>query len=166
MKVGEMVPEFTAVLDDGREMPFSELLEDGSAVVFFYPKAFTPGCTAESCHFRDLATEYTDLGVQRFGVSRDSVETQRRFREEHSLDFPLIADTDGSVARAFGAKRAGPLPSKRQTFVVDRDRTLLGAITSERNMDIHADQSLTIIREHLGITLPDHAEARSDRGEA
>ena len=159
MNIGDRVPDFTAALDDGRTVAFSELLEDGPAVVFFYPKAFTPGCTAESCHFRDLATEFDDLGAQRIGVSRDSVATQERFRSEHNLDYPLIADADGSVSRAFGAKRLGPLPSKRQTFIVDRDRTLVGVISSELNMDIHADQALEMLREHFGITLPEPAEA-------
>jgi thioredoxin-dependent peroxiredoxin len=161
VQVGEQVPDFTAALDDGRQMAFSELLEDGPAAVFFYPKAFTSGCTAESCHFRDLATEFSDLGAQRIGVSRDSVTTQGRFRAEHQLDYPLIADTDGTVARAFGAKRLGPLPSKRQTFIVDRDRTLLGVVSSELNMDIHADQALQMLREHIGITLPESADASS-----
>ena len=159
MNIGDRVPDFTAALDDGRTVAFSELLEDGPAVVFFYPKAFTPGCTAESCHFRDLATEFADLGAQRIGVSRDSVSTQRRFRAEHELDYPLIADADGSVSLAFGAKRLGPLPSKRQTFVVDRDRTLVGVISSELNMEIHAEQALEMLREHVGITLPEPAEA-------
>ena len=164
MQVGDRVPDFTAVLDDGRSARCSQLLQDGPAVVFFYPKAFTPGCTAESCHFRDLATEFADLGAQRIGVSRDNATTQGRFRAENQLDFPLVADSDGAVSRAFGAKRLGPLPSKRQTFVVDRDRTVLGVISSELNMDVHADQALELLREHFGITLPDHAEAlRDDR---
>jgi thioredoxin-dependent peroxiredoxin len=161
VQIGEQVPDFTAALDDGRRVAFSELLEDGPAVVFFYPKAFTSGCTAESCHFRDLSAEFADLGAQRIGVSRDSVSTQGRFRAEYRLDFPLIADPDGTVARAFGAKRLGPLPSKRQTYVVDRDRTLLGVVSSELNMDIHADQALEMLREHVGITLPEPAEAGS-----
>lgn len=162
MQVGDRVPDFTATLDDGRSVRFSELLEDGPAVVFFYPKAFTPGCTAESCHFRDLATEFADLDAQRIGVSRDKAATQGRFRAEHGLDFPLVADTDGAVSRAFGAKRLGPLPSKRQTFVVDRDRTVLGVISSELNMDVHADQALELLREHIGITLPDPVDSARD----
>jgi peroxiredoxin Q/BCP len=153
VQAGDRIPEFTATLDDGRTVSISELLEAGPAVVFFYPKAFTPGCTAESCNFRDRSSEFADLGVARIGVSRDSVETQQRFRTEYSLDFPLIADPDGAVARIFGAKRMGPLPSKRQTFVLDSDRTVLGVINSELNMDIHADQALEIIRATLGIAL-------------
>lgn len=143
---GNKIPDFDAVLDDGSSVRFYDLLAEGPVVLFFYPKAFTPGCTAESCNFRDLAAEFTELGAQRIGVSRDSVETQSRFRSQHGLDFPLIADADGSVAQIFGAKRMGPLPSKRQTFVIDTDATLLGVISSELNMQVHADEALDLLR--------------------
>jgi peroxiredoxin Q/BCP len=160
---GAPIDDFIATLDDGRRVPFSELLEDGPAVVFFYPKAFTPGCTAESCHFRDLGEEFEAVGAQRFGVSRDSVDTQASFRERYSLDFPLIADEDGSVAKVFGAKRLGPLPSKRQTFVVDTDRTILKVISSEMNMDVHADEALEVLRQRERIiTLPSEQPAASE----
>ena len=157
MRVHDRVPDFTAALDDGRTLQLSELLTDGPAVLFFYPKAFTPGCTAESCHFRDLAAEFADLGAQRFGISRDDVETQARFRSEYNLDFPLISDADGEISRIFGAKRPGPLWSRRQTYVIDTDRTLLGVISSELNMDVHADEALDVLRSV--IRLPTDVEA-------
>ena len=144
---GNKIPDFPAVLDDGRSVRFYDLLTDGPVVLFFYPKAFTPGCTAESCNFRDLAAEFAAVGAQRIGVSRDSVETQARFRTEHNLDYPLISDPDGSVAQVFGAKRMGPLPSKRQTFVIDSDGTLLRVISSELNMNVHADEALEVLRQ-------------------
>jgi peroxiredoxin Q/BCP len=160
---GAPLDDFTATLDDGRRVAFSELLKDGPAVIFFYPKAFTPGCTAESCHFRDLAGEFAAVGAQRFGVSRDSVDTQASFRDRYGLDFPLIADEDGSVAKVFGAKRMGPLPSKRQTFVVDTDRTVLKVISSELNMDVHADEALEALRRRdRVITLPAEQPASSE----
>lgn len=146
MQNGDRVPDFVATLDDGRTARLSELLADGPVVLFFYPKAFTPGCTAESCHFRDLAAEFADLGAQRLGVSRDDVGTQASFREAHALDYPLIADEDGSIAKLFGAKRLGPLWSKRQTFVIDTDRTVIAAISSERDMEVHADEALAVLR--------------------
>lgn len=147
MKVGDLVPDFEATLDDGRTVRLSELLEDGPIVLFFYPKAFTPGCTAQSCHFRDLGAEFAELGGQRFGVSRDSVETQHRFREEHEFDYPLISDADGSIARIFGASRFLPMWSKRITFVINTDRRVFGVIASEVNMAKHADEALELLRE-------------------
>ncbi len=145
MKTGDQVPDFVASLDDGRQVRLSELLARGPVVLFFYPKAFTPGCTAESCHFRDLESEFAELGAQRLGVSRDDVATQARFREEHGLDYPLVADTDGAIAKIFGAKRLGPLWHKRQTYVIDRDGTLLGEVCSEMDMELHADEALALL---------------------
>ena len=165
---GAKIPDFSAVLHDGRSVRLSELLADGPVVLFFYPKAFTPGCTAESCTFRDLAAEFAQVGAQPIGVSRDSVETQARFQTSYDLGFPLIADADGSVAQVFGVKRLGPLPSKRQTFVIDTDFTLLGVIRSELNMDMHATDALDLLRSRrdvgddlrVEISLDEHAQAR------
>lgn len=142
------IPNFPATLDDGTTVDFYDLLADGPVVLFFYPKAFTPGCTAESCNFRDLRAEFAEIGAQRIGVSRDDVATQARFRDTYGLDFPLIADPDGSVAKIFGAKRMGPMPSKRQTFVIDTDGQVLGVIASELNMQVHAADALDLLRKH------------------
>lgn len=152
MRPGDQIDDFEAVLDDGRAVRLSQLLEDGPVVLFFYPKAFTPGCTAESCHFRDLAGEFAAAGAQRLGVSRDDARTQAAFRAEYGLDFPLIADPEGAVSKLFGVKRPGPLPSKRHTFVIGKDRTLRGVISSEMNMQIHADRALELLET---IELPD-----------
>lgn len=147
MDVGDTVPDLDLTLDDGRSVRLSELLADGPVVLFFYPKAFTPGCTAESCHFRDLQAEFDEVGAQRIGISRDDVDTQSRFRDEYDLDYPLAADPDGEIAKVFGAKRVGPLPSRRQTFVIGADRTLLATIGSETDMRVHADEALATLRK-------------------
>ena len=148
MDEGDRVPDVELTLEDGTTTRLSAFLGDGPLVVFFYPKAFTGGCTAQSCHFRDLAAEFGELDARRLGVSRDDVETQQRFREEHGFDYPLVADPDGTVADAFGAKRLGPLPSKRRTYVLDADGTVLRVIASELNMEVHADEALEALREH------------------
>ncbi len=145
MDVGDEVPDFTATLDTGETTSLSALLADGPIVLFFYPKAFTSGCTAEACHFRDLTAEFAQAGAQRLGISRDDVETQARFRQEHDFDYPLIADESGDIASIFGAKRMGPLWSKRQTFVIGTDRRLLGIIRSETDMERHADEALSLL---------------------
>lgn len=149
MDVGDEVPDFTATLDTGESTSLSALLEGGPIVLFFYPKAFTGGCTAEACHFRDLAAEFDEAGAQRFGISRDDVDTQARFRQEHGFDYPLIADPSGDIARVFGAKRIGPLWSKRQTFVIGQDRRLLGVVQSETDMERHADEALSLLSQRV-----------------
>ena len=147
MDVGDEVPDFTATLDTGRTTTLSSLLEDGPVVLFFYPKAFTGGCTAEACHFRDLAAEFARVGAQRLGISRDDVATQARFRQEHDFDYPLVADESGEIARIFGAKRMGPLWSRRATYVIGTDRRLLGVIQSETDMERHADEALALLAD-------------------
>jgi len=80
------------------------------------------------------------------GVSADPVDRQKDFDDRNDLGFPLLSDPDREVAKAFGVKRLGPLPSKRATFVIDTDRRLVKAIRSETNMTTHADQALEALR--------------------
>jgi len=93
-----------------------------------------------------LASEFAELGVQRVGVSADPVDRQKEFDDKNDLGFPLLSDPDKIVAKAFGVKRLGPLPSKRATFVIDTDRRVVKAISSETNMVTHADEALEALR--------------------
>lgn len=127
-------------------MRLSEELEKGPVVLFFYPKAFTSGCTQESCHFRDVGAEFAALGARRLGISADPVERQKEFAGKYELGYPLLSDTDRSVARLFGVKRPGPLFNKRATFVIDTDRRILRAVHSEIHMERHADEALAALR--------------------
>lgn len=148
---GAVVPDFELPDQDGVPRRLSTLLADGPVVLFFYPVAMTPGCTREACHFRDLAAEFTQAGVQRVGISRDSVDRQKRFAEMHTFDYPLLSDTDGKVAAIFDVKRGGLLgkvaATKRHTFAIDTDRRVVAVITSETNMEVHADQALAALAE-------------------
>jgi peroxiredoxin Q/BCP len=143
---GTRVPDLAVTTHDGRRTTLAGLAAGGPLVVFFYPKAFTAGCTAQACHFRDLGAEFAELGASRVGVSRDDTDTQARFVTEHEFDYPLIADPDGDVAKAFGAKRIGPVPSRRQTYVLDADLTVIEVISDELRMDRHADDALEALR--------------------
>ena len=150
MKRGDQVPEFELSDQTGNTRSLSDLLAAGPIVLFFYPAAMTPGCTKEACHFRDLGQEFTDLGASRVGISADSVDKQSRFADSQRFDFPLLSDPDGRVAEIFGVRRGllGKfLPVKRTTFVIDTDRTVLAVISSEINMDTHADKALEVLRE-------------------
>lgn len=146
LEAGQKAPEFEAVDQDGQTRTLSGLLEDGPVVLFFYPKAMTTGCTAESCHFRDLAAEFAEVGAQRVGISADDVDRQKEFDDTHDLGYPLLSDPDRSIAEAYGVKRRLVPVSKRQTFVIDTDRTLRAVIASEMNMDVHADEALEALR--------------------
>jgi peroxiredoxin Q/BCP len=152
MKAGDTAPDFELADDTGTRRTLSALLADGPVVLFFYPLASSGGCTQESCHFRDLASEFAAVGAQRVGISADSVERQHTFSTANSFDYPLLSDPDGAVAKQFGAKRSWlpALPVKRKTFVIDTDRTVLEVIGSEMKFDLHADDALKTLREHQG----------------
>jgi peroxiredoxin Q/BCP len=148
MKQGDKAPDFELSDQTGATLRLSEMLNNGPVVLFFYPAAMTTGCTKESCHFRDLSTEFGALGAQRVGISRDDVSKQKKFDERHSLGFPLLSDPDRSVAEAYGVKGGmlGLSPVKRTTFVIDRDQTVKAVISSEINMNTHADKALEVVR--------------------
>lgn len=149
MKVGDLAPDFTLADDTGTERTLSTMLADGPVVLFFYPLASSGGCTAESCRFQDLASEFAEFGAQRVGISADSVEKQRTFSSVNSFDFPLLSDPGGVVAKQFDAERSWlpMLPVKRRTFVIDTDRRVLEVISSESKMDVHPDGALRVLRD-------------------
>ncbi|MEV1159317.1 peroxiredoxin [Micromonospora chokoriensis] len=143
--VGDVVQDFELPDETGTPRRLSEFLASGSVVLFFYPGAMTRGCTAESCHFRDLAAEFTALGATRVGISRDPVAKQAEFSKLHGFDYPLLSDEDGTVAQQFGVKRRmplGALSTKRMTFVIGADRRIIEVIHSEVSMNDHADRAL------------------------
>ena len=147
MNKGDTAPDFELADDKGERRTLSEFLANGPVVLFFYPAAMTTGCTAESCHFRDLAKEFAEVGAQRLGISPDSVAKQNEFSRTNGFDYPLLSDPDGAVATEFGVRRRfGPLLTKRQTFVIDTDRTVLDVIKSEVRMSVHADKALAALR--------------------
>lgn len=147
LKAGEKAPDFEAKDQDGKTVRLSELLSSGPVALFFYPAAMTPGCTAQSCHFRDLKSEFDALGVHRVGVSHDSTEKQAEFADKNSFDYPLLSDSDRVIAKKFGTKRIGMPWDKRTTFVIDADSTILEVVHDEVNMERHADRALEVLRE-------------------
>ena len=144
---GSKAPDFELPDQDGNPVRLSDALKDGPVVLFWYPVASSGGCTKEACHFRDLATEFKEAGAQRFGISTDPVAAQKKFAESNGFDYPLLSDESGDVARTLGVKRKYVTPVKRATFVIDRDLTIRKVITSEMNMDVHADRALAALLE-------------------
>lgn len=149
VEVGTVVADFALPDETGTERRLSGFLAGGPVVLFFYPAALTAGCTAEACHFRDLAAEFAAVGAQPVGVSGDPVDRQREFTDRHSFGFPLLSDADGTVRKQFGVRRGFSLaPTKRVTFVIDQDRRVLEAVRSELRMNAHADRALATLRAH------------------
>ncbi|MFC0845187.1 peroxiredoxin [Streptomyces noboritoensis] len=148
MRIGDKVDDFKLPDETGTLRTLSELVAQGPVVLFFYPAAFTPGCTAEACHFRDIAGEFRALGAQPVGISADAVERQAEFAQKHSFGYPLLSDSDGTVREQFGVKRGFSIaPTKRVTFVIDTDLRVLEVVKSELRMSVHADRALTALRK-------------------
>jgi peroxiredoxin Q/BCP len=147
--VGDKIEDFELPDETGTPRSLTSLLADGPIVLFFYPAALTAGCTAEACHFRDLAAEFEAVGARPVGISGDSVERQQEFSGKHTLGMPLLSDADGTIRERFGVNRGFSLaPTKRVTFVIAQDRTVLEVVRSELRMNTHADRALAALRDH------------------
>ena len=118
LAVGAPAPDVVGEDAAGKPVKLSE--QKGKlAVVYFYPKDNTPGCTAQAIGFRDTFSELTSAGVVVFGVSRDSAESHRRFRKDQSLPFVMVSDESGDIQRAYGVPSKLVVMSSRVTFLVD-----------------------------------------------
>jgi peroxiredoxin Q/BCP len=176
MITGEMAPDFTLYDHTGRPRTLSALLAEGPVVLFFFPIASSPICTAQACHFRDLSDEFARVGAQRVGISTDTVDKQAHFARQRSFDYPLLSDADEMVSELFGVRRgrlaklrrsvvareagrrgrhtrrrgllARLLPVRRTTFVIDIDRTILKVVSNEVRASVHADETLRFLESH------------------
>ncbi|MBJ8345606.1 peroxiredoxin [Antrihabitans sp. YC2-6] len=165
MNEGDQAPNFYLFDHTGTRRSLYAFLSDGPVVLFFYPIANSPICSAEACHFRDLASEFAAVHAQRVGISTDTVDRQAHFAQQRAFDYPLLSDEHGAVAEQFGVKRgirrarakqtqrhrrrnkrpglfARLVPTKRKTFVIDVDGTVLKVVSSELRGSIHANQAL------------------------
>jgi thioredoxin-dependent peroxiredoxin len=176
MIAGDKAPDFTLYDHTGRPRTLSAFLSEGPVVLFFFPLASSPICTAQACHFRDLSNEFATVGAQRVGISTDTIDRQAHFAQQRSFDYPLLSDADGVVSELFGVRRgrlaklhrsvvareaarrgrhtrrrgllARLLPVRRTTFVIDTDRTVLKVVSNELRASVHADQALWFLQNH------------------
>ncbi len=139
LPIGALAPDVSGTTSDGRSTPLSAA-RGHAAVVYFYPKDETPGCTREACAFRNVFARYEAQHVAIFGVSRDSEESHEKFRAKHALPFPLVSDEDGSIANAYGVSSTLGMTS-RVTFLVGTDGTIV-RVWREVDPGVHADEVL------------------------
>ena len=136
LELGSPAPQLTLLTDQGTALDLGEALSVGTTLVFFYPRAMTPGCVKQACSLRDGWDEFQSRNVSIFGVSSDTAKTQAQFRDKYTLPFTLLADTDGQIADAFSKSRWS-----RQAYIF-KDGILvwrdLKAATSEQATEILA----------------------------
>ena len=137
LEIGDQAPAFTLPNDSGETTSLSDY-QGKRVLVYFYPRANTPGCTTEACDFRDSLTQLNDLGIEVVGISPDTVDKLVAFREKNNLTFPLLADPDKNVLKEWGAfgekKNYGKIVEGviRSTFLVSTDGTIELALYNVR----------------------------------
>ena len=148
LKVGDKAPDFSALDEQGNTVSLSDY-KGKKLVVFFYPKASTPGCTAEACNLNDNYDRFKAKGYGILGVSADSAKRQSNFKTKYGFQYPLLADEDKSVIEAFGVWGPKKFMGReydgihRTTFVIDENGVIEDVITKVKTK-AHAEQILTI----------------------
>lgn len=140
LEVGMEAPDFE--LKDQLSIPYrlSQFRGIAPVIIYFYPKASTPGCTKQACGIRDIYSQFTDNNVYVLGISVDDKESIEKFADENNIFFPLLSDADKKVSSAYGVLNERGLAS-RVTFIVDKDRKI-AKIIKDINLDTHADDVL------------------------
>lgn len=147
LKAGTLAPEFEATLDDGT--PFSLAAQRGSkhVVLYFYPKDFTPGCTAEACSFRDNYGAIAQHDAIIIGVSSDDAASHGEFRSKHELPFPLISDVDGRLRELYDAKGWIPWMPPRVTYVIDKEGVIRAAMRHDFRVTAHVPEVIEALEK-------------------
>jgi peroxiredoxin Q/BCP len=138
LKSGDLAPDFTAQASDGRTIQLSQL-RGRPVVLYFYPKAFTLGCTLETTGFRDSYDDLQALGAEVIGVSTDPLDTQCDFASKHRVSFPLIGDEDTRISQSYGVLRTFPSLDRRVTFLIDERGVIEAVLKHEILVTRHLD---------------------------
>ena len=155
---GDVIDNFTTEDQDGASVSLSDFAANPT-VLFFYPRADTPGCTVEACSFRDAISELKDAGVTVLGISRDTVKAQKKFAEKFHLAYPLLADPDEAICDAFGVIKPKNMYGK-MVKGVERNTYLIAPADAEGKQRLlhlwtkvkpegHAEEVLAYVKEHL-----------------
>jgi peroxiredoxin Q/BCP len=137
LEKGARAPDFELSDQDGRRHTLKSLLADGPLILYFYPADFTPGCTKEACSFRDLHQELMKAKLRVVGVSPQDVDSHRAFADKHHLNFPLLADPDKTVIKAYDLD--GPLGFgvRRGTYLIGRDGRIQDGVLADLRIGEH-----------------------------
>jgi peroxiredoxin Q/BCP len=148
LKEGDAAPEFKVLTDSGEQFDLADHKNE-KIVLYFYPRADTPGCTVESCSFRDSVQKFTKKGVTVIGVSPDTTKAQAKFKEKFDLNFTLLADADKDIATKFGVMKEKNMYGKkvmgvaRTTFVIENGKIV--KVFNNVKPEGHAEEVLTAL---------------------
>ncbi|MEM8810705.1 MAG: peroxiredoxin [Cyanobacteria bacterium P01_G01_bin.38] len=146
IKVGDTAPDFTLPNQAGESVALSAFKGQKAVILYFYPKDDTPGCTTESCTFRDSYQDFLDAGAEVIGISSDSPESHQKFAAKHNLPFTLVSDTGATVRKAYGVPATLGLLPGRVTYVIDKDGVVRHVFNSQFNPKKHVDEALSVLK--------------------
>ncbi|MBE9190178.1 peroxiredoxin [Gloeocapsopsis crepidinum LEGE 06123] len=146
VKVGDTAPDFTLPSQSGASVSLSDF-RGKSVVLYFYPKDDTPGCTKESCAFRDQYEVFQNVGAEVIGVSADSPDSHQRFAAKYQLPFTLLSDTGNQVRKLYGVPATLGLLPGRVTYVIDQQGVVQHIFNSQFNFQGHVDQALKTLQQ-------------------
>jgi thioredoxin-dependent peroxiredoxin len=126
LAIGSQAPDFTLPSTSGKKISLSKDFAEKALILYFYPKDFTPGCTAEACEFRDQFAEFRNLEIPVFGISRDDIATHEKFKKVYKLPFDLLSDDTGKICKAYDALIPLIKMPKRITYLLNEDHQIAG----------------------------------------
>lgn len=139
LSTGDAAPDFTLPDHDGRKRSLRELQDGGPLILYFYPADFTPGCTKEACDLRDLHTKILSAGLKVVGISPQSPDSHRRFREQHALPFTLLSDEEKRAIRAYDVDGPLGIGVRRATYLLDAKGKILDAVLADLRIGRHQE---------------------------
>jgi thioredoxin-dependent peroxiredoxin len=139
LAMGGRAPEFTLPDQDDQSVSLSTLLRHGPLILYFYPADFTPGCTRQACAIRDLHSEIQSVGLDIAGVSPQTPDSHRSFREKYKLPFTLLSDVDKFVIRMYDVRGPLGIGVRRATYLIDQARYIRAAVLADFRIPQHED---------------------------
>jgi peroxiredoxin Q/BCP len=146
VKVGDKAPDFTLPAGDGKNVSLSDFIGNKPVVVYFYPKDDTPGCTKESCAFRDSYEVFQEIGAEVIGISADSPDSHQKFASKYRLPFILLSDTDNKVRKLFGVPATLFILPGRVTYVIDKEGIVRHIFDSQLDFNAHVEEALKTLK--------------------
>src|SRR5438445_3644752 len=145
VEIGSPAPRFRLQTSAGDYISLDDF-HGNKNVVYFYPKDFTKGCTAEACEFRDSYEEFKNLGAEVIGISNDNLKSHEAFASEHKLPFVLLSYPDGSVRKSYGVKKTFGLVPGRVSFVIDKNGMVRHVFSSQSRATAHVGEALAVLK--------------------
>jgi peroxiredoxin Q/BCP len=146
LKVGDRAPDITLSSTTGETVRLSDFKGQKAVVIYFYPKDDTPGCTAESCAFRDSYAVFQEAGAEVIGISSDSQESHQKFAQKYNLPFTLLSDSKNEARKAFNVPNTLFVLPGRVTYVIDKEGIVRHIFDSMLDFNAHVEESLKIIK--------------------